>query len=97
MGASTRRLPQERRAPDRPANGDTRPCPCGGTLEFSERYRFGGRPQPAWVCDRAKCLMSKPARRKRGLSFTGRELVRLAWTLPGRARRSFLKSVTRRD
>jgi hypothetical protein len=98
MGTSTRRLPQERRAADRPVNGDTRPCPhCGGTLEFSERYRLGGRPQPAWICDRANCPMSKPARRKRGLVFTGRELVRLATELPDRARRTFMKSVARRD
>ena len=94
MGASTRRVSQERRAGDRPVNGDTRPCPlCRGTLEFSERYRLGGRPQPAWICDTANCQMSMPARRKRGLVFTGRELVRLARELPGRARRTFMKSV----
>jgi hypothetical protein len=52
-----------------------------------------GRPQPAWICDTANCQMSKPARRTRGLVFTGRELVRLAWELPGRARRIFMKSV----
>ena len=59
----------ERRAADRPANGDTRRCPdCGAlTLEFSERYRIA--PQtgsviaaPAWICDSARCKHLRFAR-----------------------------------
>ena len=57
----------ERRAADRPANGDAAPCPrCAeGTIEFSDRNR-GADPQgtlgaiPAWVCD--SCRYARPVR-----------------------------------
>ena len=99
MDSRIRRLPQERRSADRPVNGDTRPCPhhSGGTLEFSERYRLAGKPEPAWICDRAHCPMSKPARRKRGLAVIGPALVRLASELQARARRTVMKSFARQD
>jgi hypothetical protein len=60
----------DRRAADRPANGDTALCPqCGiGTVEFNERYRVllaTGKTAsiPAWVCDRPECRFERAARR----------------------------------
>jgi hypothetical protein len=60
----------DRRAADRPANGDTAVCPqCGiGTVEFNERYRVllaTGKTAsiPAWVCDRPECRFQRAARR----------------------------------
>jgi hypothetical protein len=86
---STHRLPQERRSADRPVNGDTRPCPhCGGTLEFNERYRLFRPPQPGWICDRAHCPMSKPARRAWSARLKGRDLVSGARALLALARRT---------
>jgi hypothetical protein len=44
----------DRRAADRPANGDTRTCPwcVAGVLEFNERWRGGSTPaSPGWACD----------------------------------------------
>jgi hypothetical protein len=59
----------DRRAADRPANGDTALCPkCGiGTVEFNERYRVllaTGKTAaiPAWVCDRPECHYERAAR-----------------------------------
>jgi hypothetical protein len=60
----------DRRAANRPSNGDTAPCPqCrSGVLEFNARYRI---PQangniaavPAWICDGPDCHYALPARR----------------------------------
>ena len=98
MGSQARRLPPERRSADRPVNGDTRPCPrCGGTLEFSERYRLFGPTQPGWICDTAHCQMSQPARRADSAPLTGRELVRAARAIQALARRSIMKALARRD
>jgi hypothetical protein len=60
----------DRRATDRPANGDTAICPkCRiGTIEFNERYRvvlLSGKTAsiPAWVCDHADCHYERAARK----------------------------------
>lgn len=60
----------DRRAADRPSNGDTAPCPkCRvGVVEFNERYRVlltTGKTAaiPAWICDRPTCHYQKAARR----------------------------------
>jgi hypothetical protein len=59
----------DRRAADRPSNGDTAVCPkCRiGIIEFNERYRVPlvtGKTAaiPAWVCDRAECRYERAAR-----------------------------------
>ena len=59
----------DRRAADRPSNGDTAVCPkCRiGIIEFNERYRVQlvtGKTEaiPAWVCDRADCHYERAAR-----------------------------------
>jgi hypothetical protein len=59
----------DRRAADRPSNGDTAPCPkCRvGIVEFNERYRVlltTGKIAaiPAWICDRPDCHYQKAAR-----------------------------------
>jgi hypothetical protein len=59
----------DRRAADRPANGDTAVCPqCRiGLIEFNERYRVQlatGKTAaiPAWVCDRPECRYEQAAR-----------------------------------
>lgn len=59
----------ERRAADRPSNGDTAVCPqCRiGIIEFNERYRVRlatGKTAaiPAWVCDRPDCHYERAAR-----------------------------------
>ena len=59
----------DRRAADRPSNGDTAVCPqCrNGLIEFNERYRVQlvtGKTVavPAWICDQADCHYEQPAR-----------------------------------
>jgi hypothetical protein len=65
----------DRRAADRPANGDTAVCPqCRiGLIEFNERYRVQlvtGKTAaiPAWVCDRPDCRYERVARSGGGQS-----------------------------
>jgi hypothetical protein len=60
----------DRRARNRPANGDTAICPkCRiGTIEFNERYRvvlLSGKTasMPGWVCDHGDCHYERAARK----------------------------------
>lgn len=85
----------DRRAADRPANGDTAPCPkcLVGTVEFNERYRVlltTGKIAaiPAWVCDRPDCHYQKAAR-----SDTGRIPIQSASPdLRARSKRQLMKA-----
>src|SRR3954452_16051462 len=85
----------DRRAADRPANGDTAACPVcpNGRLEFSERYRVPlvstGKyvVLPAWVCD--TCGDGRPVRT--GPDET-RTILQQARTARANARRSVMKT-----
>ena len=85
----------DRRAADRPANGDTAPCPqCGiGTVEFNERYRVlmaTGKiaATPAWICDRPECHFERAARRVRD----GTGVQSTSADLRARSRRQLMKA-----
>lgn len=85
----------DRRAADRPSNGDTAPCPkCRvGTVEFNERYRVlltTGKTAaiPAWICDRPGCHYEKAAR-----SGSDRIPIRAASSdLRARSKRQLMKA-----
>lgn len=85
----------DRRAPDRPSNGDTAPCPqCKkGTVEFNERYRVvlaSGKVavMAAWICDRADCQYGRAVRRgQRRLAIHASSL-----TLRARSNRQLTKA-----
>jgi len=60
LSPSSMKVPSrhDRRAPDRPVVGDSKPCPAcaDGMLEFTDRYRMSSakgatEARPAWVCD----------------------------------------------
>jgi PAS domain-containing protein len=57
VASDTRLSSHDRRGPNRPLNGDRRPCAaCGNTARFEERYTVARRGlivrDPAWVCRR---------------------------------------------
>ena len=70
----------DRRAVERPSNGDKKACPKCRTnsVEFNERYRLPnarGR-TAAWVCDSPRCGYSEPVRRQDRLAaLRGRRRV----------------------
>jgi hypothetical protein len=101
----------DRRAADRPANGDTALCPqCGiGTVEFNERYRVllaSGKTAsiPAWVCDRPECRFERAARsdaspvqsHSADLRARSRRQLMKARAVLHRARRTISKSLSRK-
>jgi hypothetical protein len=101
----------DRRAADRPANGDTTLCPqCGiGTVEFNERYRVllaSGKTAsiPAWVCDRPECRFERAARsdarpvqsNSADLRARSRRQLMKARAVLRRARRTISKSLSRK-
>jgi hypothetical protein len=101
----------DRRAADRPANGDTALCPqCGiGTVEFNERYRVllaSGKTAsiPAWVCDRPECRFERAARsdarpvqsNSADLRARSRRQLMKARAVLRRARRTISKSLSRK-
>jgi hypothetical protein len=87
----------ERRHPDRPQNGDTRPCPrCGRTSEFSERYRFAGEAVPAWVCDTPACREQMIVRSPRTpIKVQSRGLIQDFKNIRASARRTMMRSRAR--
>jgi ssDNA-binding Zn-finger/Zn-ribbon topoisomerase 1 len=101
----------DRRAADRPANGDTALCPqCGiGTVEFNERYRVllaSGKTAsiPAWACDRPECRFERAARsdvrpvqsNSADLRARSRRQLMKARAVLHRARRTISKSLSRK-
>ena len=87
----------ERRDPRRPVNGDTECCPqCGGTMEFSERFRFDHGMMPGWVCENAACPVKRfPARRIDALPVPFRKFVRMANVVSAQASRTIMKAKAR--
>ena len=51
------KLQRERRAPDRPAEGDTQSCPfCRvGWMQFHEASATDSPSAPGWVCESSQC------------------------------------------
>jgi hypothetical protein len=92
----------DRRAPDRPSNGTTRPCPKCHThqMDFNERYRLPKRngkfrTVPAWVCDSAACGYRYAARRDDDLNWAARVLHVISKNLRAKVSRGFSKSLAR--
>ena len=56
-----------RRGPERPDNGEARPChDCGGIMTFHERplLLHSGRAEPGWVCRDRRCNAREFVRRQ---------------------------------
>jgi len=92
----------ERRAPDRPSNGTTRPCPKCHTnqMDFNERYRLPKRNGkfrtiPAWVCDSAACGYRFAARSEDNLHWARRLLRGISKNLRAKVSRGVSKRLAR--
>jgi|tagenome__1003787_1003787.scaffolds.fasta_scaffold20926256_1 hypothetical protein len=100
MASSRNSKPRvDRRGPDRPRNGDTKPCPhCGqGTIEFNERSRIDGAAVPAWTCDNPACSVPYDVVRSRPADLTSEELVRSSKQVRAGAIRNVMKSRARAE
>lgn len=93
MAARSVRPHERRNVLHRPHNGDEKVCSaCGGKTEFNEKYRFGGKAVPAWVCERPTCRPELVRATGLSAAAASRQLRRAAKHVQAKARRAVTKA-----